>query len=285
MTARDLGAAVITRFLDDSRARGLSTDGTLPGWRRTLDALARWADQPVLYLTEDQLRAWARERAKEILPQTLHGYVVCLRAFYSWAVRTGLLAENPALALELPRLPKRTPDPITERAYSLCVDTAPLDLAACYGLAGFAGLRACEVARLAWPAVRWAEQLLRLDGKGDVERVVPMSGPLAELLVRLPSGPSARRGPVIRRRDGGAGHNRPHTISQTANTWLADHDIPWTLHKMRHRFATRLLDEGADVRIVQEALGHASLSSTAIYTKVRPERLRAAIEAAGRIIA
>jgi site-specific recombinase XerD len=281
MTTDDRGVAVIRSFLDDGHARGLS-DATLDGWRRTLHRMTTWADGPILFLSTDDLRRWARWQAVEVLPQTLHGYIVCLRAFYGWACRIGMLPDDPSTPIDLPRLPKHLPDPIAERALAVCLSEAPADLKAAFGLAGFAGLRACEIARLSWPSVRWAERVLRLDGKGDKERVVPMSTALAELLATIPS-EGHRRGPVVIRRDGGRGHNSPHTVSQRASTWLKDHEIPWTLHKMRHRFASELVDRGADLRTVQELLGHASLTSTQIYTRVRPERLRAAVEAVGTI--
>lgn len=275
MTNTQAGDAIVRRFLDECEARGLAAT-TITDRKRNLRRLAEWANSPILFLDEAQLRDWQIHESKRVLPQSLHSYLVAIRAFYAWAHARGLLDVDPAASLDLPRLPKRLPDPIAEDVFRRCVEDAPPDMAAILGLAGFAGLRAVEIARLAWPAVRWGDKSLRLDGKGSKERIVPMEGELPGLLAAL----ATRRGPVIPRRDGQARHNEPHTISQRANVWLHDHDSPWTLHKLRHRFGTMVVRRGGNVVAAQRLLGHASLSTTQIYVDVDPEALRAAAAAA-----
>lgn len=276
MTNISVGDAVVRRFLDECQARSLAPT-TITDRRRVLRRLAEWAGQPILYLDENQLRDWQVGESRRVLPQTLHGYLVAVRSFYAWAKVRGMLDVDPAAVLDLPRLPKRLPDPIAEDVYRRCVLDAPPDMAAILGLAGFAGLRACEIARLAWPAVRWADRTLRLDGKGAKERIVPAEGELPGLLAAL----GARRGPVIPRLDGHAGHNTAHTISQRVNRWLHANGCDWTLHKCRHRFATVVVAKTGNVIAAQRLLGHSSLSTTQIYVAVDPEQLRAAARAAG----
>lgn len=249
---------------------------TITDRKRILRRLSEWAGGPILFLTADDLRSWQVREAHRVQPSTLHSYLVAVRAFYAWAKVRGLIDVDPAAELDMPRLPKRLPDPIAEDVYRRCVEGAPPDLAAILGLAGFAGLRAIEIARLAWTAVRWHDRTLRLDGKGSKERVVPLEGELPSLLVALPT----RSGPVIVRRDGGKGHNSAHTISQRANVWLHDHDCDWTLHGCRHRFASLAYQGTGDLLAVQRLLGHSSPATTQIYAEASAEQLRAAAQAA-----
>jgi site-specific recombinase XerD len=173
MTNSTAGDAVVARFLDECHSRGLAP-ATLTDRKRVLRRLAQWAEAPILFLDETQLRDWQIMQARTVQPQTLHSYLVAVRSFFSWAKARGLLDVDPAEHLDLPRLPRRLPDPIAEDVFRRCVEDAPADMAALLGLAGFAGLRAVEIARLAWPSVRWADRTLRVDGKGSKERVLPM---------------------------------------------------------------------------------------------------------------
>jgi len=287
MTTPAAGAAVVRRFLDECESRALSPT-TIADRNRNLRRLGEWANAPILFLTSDDLRAWQIHEARRVQPSTLHSYLVAVRSFFAWAKVRGLLDIDPAAELDLPRLPKRVPDHIAEDIYRARVETAAPDMAAILGLAGFAGLRACEIARLGWPSVRWHDRTLRLDGKGSKERVVPMEGTLPSLLARLGS----RVGPVIPRRDGGRGHNTAHTISQRANTWLhnggdtvPDGRCPWTLHDCRHRFAQLAFDATGNLLAVADLLGHSSVSTTQIYAKANVEQLRATAATAADFVA
>lgn len=272
---------VALRWLDHLRATGASVN-TVRTYRCQLLLLTRWAGGPVLYLTHDDLTRWQVERSAQVRTAAMRSAMGVHRSFYRWAVAERLLDVDPTARLRMPRPPRRLPRPMPDDLYRLAMDTADDSLRAILGLAGFAGLRACEVAGLDWAEVQLSgpEPILRVLGKGQVERVVDVSEPLAVLLEAV----GRRPGPVIRRLDGRAGHCHPNTVCGRANRHLHGLGIRETLHTLRHRFATVMLDaSGGDLRAVQEALGHASPTSTAIYTRVSRQRIRAAVLAAGRL--
>lgn len=273
--------AVVRAFLDDARMRGLSQK-TIYNCQLTLRRVGDWAATsgrpPVLYLTTGDLLDWARSQ-RQILPQTLNGYLVQIRMFYAWAVTRQILDADPAERIELPKLPRRLPDPMPDDVFSRMLTVAEPDMRVILGLAGFMGLRACEIAWLPWSAVRFADMRVRVIGKGNKERVMPLKPIVAELLAGMPT----RSGPVVPRRDGGRGHNEPHTISHRANAFLHDQDCPWTLHKLRHRAGTLAMAATGDALAVAEFLGHEGLSNVQVYAKVSATHLDAAADAAARL--
>lgn len=274
---------LVDRWLGWLKATGAS-DVTIRTYRGELRRLQTWAGGPILYLDHDQLTTWQIERAQVIGVASLRGSMSAHRSFYRWALDERLITDDPTRRLKMPRAPRRLPRPMDERDVASALENGGVQEAAIIALAGFAGLRACEVARLDWSEVRLDghEPLLRVvRGKGGHERIVDVCDELARYLRALP-GP--QRGPVIRRVDGRSGHVSPARISQMANRHLHQLGIAGTLHTLRHRFGTRVYDEsGGDLRATQEALGHQSPTSTAIYTKVSRRNIRAAVVAAGRL--
>jgi len=270
-------------FLDEARMRGLS-DKTTYNCKLTLRRLGTWAADtgrpPVLYLTTSDLIEWCKTQ-RHVLPQTMHGYLVQIRMFTAWAVTRGLLDTDPALKIDLPKLPDRLPDPMPEHVYRDVMAGADDDMRVILGLAGFSGLRACEIAWLAWSGVRFSDMRLRILGKGSRERIFPMSPDLGQLLTALP----VRSGPVVRRLDGQRGHNDPHTVSQRANSYLHAMGSTWTLHKLRHRFGTVALAQTGNLLAVAELMGHRNPATTQIYARVSPDHLQAAAHAAGKFVA
>lgn len=247
-----------------------------------LARLGRWAGGPILYLSEDRLKAWQLQRSTEIQPEPQRTELSNVRQFYRWCVREGFRGDDPTLRLDMPRVSRRVPRPISEKLLIDAMAGADQATLAILSLAAFAGLRACEIARLTWAEVGMGdnEPVLRVvEGKGGHGRMVPMSGPLAVVLADLPVG----RGPVIQRLDGRPGHALPHRISQRANTYLHEMDIVETLHQLRHRFGTVTYQACRDIRAVQELLGHASISSTAGYAAAASQVAREAVEAAGEL--
>jgi len=248
---------------------------------QVLIRLTKWAGGPVLYLRRDQLRAWREQRAGEIAPGSLAAEMSALRAFYAWCVDTELLEDSPIARIKRPKLTRRLPRPMASDRIRTALAAADPPMMAMIGLGALAGLRCMEVAALTWPEVDRTHMMLRLDGKGGKSRVVPLEPDLLEILDAL-TGP--RNGPVIVRLDGRPGQNRPHTISHRINTWLHEQGFDEVFHQLRHSFGTAMLDGGANLREVQEALGHASIATTAIYTHVRPERLRRGVRGAVGLI-
>ena len=247
------------------RQQGCS-EGTIEARRRALERMGRRLPVPVLEAGPDHLAAW-----REGLPvtgNTVAGYVSHARHFYDWARRSGLADSNPAAGLPVPRVTRGLPRPIGEDVLMAAVAAAPPRVRPWLVLAGWAGLRAKEIALLrrervldtATPPVI----LVAADAtKGRRERVVPAS---AFVLAELRVAGLARAGWVFRRRDGRPGPNASHTISHLANGHLRDCGTDATLHQCRHRFATVLYQQTRDLRMVQDLLGHADPATTALYS-------------------
>lgn len=220
---------------------------------------------PLVKATSDDI-GWllAEDQRRGLSDATRHIYAGHLRAFYNWAMTAGLARRNPVLSAPVPRRPRYLPRPIDDDSLFVAIETAQPRVRAILTLAAFAGLRACEIARLRREDIldRAPEPRLLIHGKGDRPRAVSLSAVLMAELTRygLP-----RRGPVIRRWDGLGGPVSPSLISSAANRHLHDLGIPDTLHSLRHWSATTLYRDTKDIRLVQEVLGHSSPSVTAIY--------------------
>lgn len=247
--------------------------------RQTLERISRHLPVPLLEATEEHLLAW-REELGDLAPATIGGYLSMVREFYRWAVRAGKLAASPAEDLPGPKRPRRLPRPIDYADLVRAVESAKGDLRAQLVLAAWAGLRACELARLRKEFVQLAGKnphvFIAADAtKGRGERTVPLSPyAVAELQAYRP--PPAGEW-YFGRPDGERGHMSPWHVSQRACQWLHDCGITATLHQCRHWFGTEFYEaSGCDLRATQEVMGHVSPESTALYTRVRPARAAAA---------
>lgn len=223
-----------------------------------------------------------------------------LRTFYRFLLRRGVVAQTPIRDLALPRPSRRLPVFLTA-GQTQALLTAPLreleerrrsgeeippaveaeywrDAAVLETLYS-CGLRISELCGLRVEDLNFAEQLVRVRGKGRKERLVPIGAPALEAVrafwqrLKLPPGPG---GPAFPARDGAAGAVSPRTVQLRLKRHLAAAglDPAITPHKLRHSYATHLLDAGADLRSVQELLGHAHLATTQVYTHLTTERLK-----------
>jgi integrase/recombinase XerC len=281
-----LDAGVIAKHIEWMRVRELSAL-TVKNRRCVLANLSRYlGGEPLLYATQADLEAWQAKRAGVIAPASRRNDVSHVRAFFAWVViHERLRSDDPAATLNFPRAPRRYPRPISEAKFLAALTGAPDEAtAAILALAGFAGLRAVEIARLDWAEIDVAQSPAMLyvaRGKGERSRVVPLSPRLVALLETLPY----RRGPVIRRLDGAYGYASPNAITKRANRHLHLLGITETLHQLRHRFATAGYAKVRDIRATQELLGHASPTTTAIYTAPHDGALYACVLAASEIAA
>lgn len=268
----------MNRHIQWMEARYLSPN-TIRARRVALGSLATFLGGPILYATHDDLTRWQVHTASIVGQSTLRGYLSNLREFYAWALADQLVDADPTTRLRGPAAPRYLPRPLDDELFARAMDSAADDIRAILGLAGWAGLRAVEIAALDWQDIDIRRRVARLRGKGRKARTVHIADELAGVLAAL----GGRRGPVIRRRDRQEHHVAPWQISHLANAHLHAVGIPETLHSLRHRFATRLLEESdGDLRLVQDALGHESPATTAIYTKVRPTKMRDAVQKAAR---
>lgn len=205
-------------------------------------------------------------------PETRRSYRASLRAFYTWAQAAGLRADSPAHLLPSIRVPRGQPRPTPPEAYRAALAAADARGRLMIRLAGQCGLRRGEVARTRREDVV-ADLLgysLNVLGKGGHIRDVPLPDLLARDLLACPPGwifPSPT-----------GGHLTSAHVGKIVSRLLPE---GWTMHTLRHRCATiAYLEGGRDLRAVQELLGHAKPETTARYTQIPEDAVRAAVRAA-----
>ncbi|MEO8432155.1 MAG: tyrosine recombinase XerC [Acidobacteriota bacterium] len=226
----------------------------------------------------------------ELANRSLARHLSTLRSFFRWACREGHLAQSPAKGLPAPRVPKTLPRALTLPDTERLLDTAdegnlPERERALFELLYATGLRVSEAADLDVDDVDLSARMLRAQGKGRRERIVPF-GESAEDALRawLPVRGALRESG---RPDGGAGSEplfvnarggrlTTRSMARVLKRRLRAAGLPPLIspHALRHTFATHLLQSGADLRSIQELLGHASLSTTQKYTHLDAARLR-----------
>lgn len=213
-----------------------------------------------------------------------------IRSMLAWAVTRGLIASNPAADLETPKLDRPLPKvmraPDAARLCELPPDDEPLGVRdrAILELLYGSGLRVAELCALDLDELDLRSGVIQVTGKGRKQRRVPLSQPSQDALDRyvnearpqLLRDRSPQHALFLNQRGTRLGQRSVRTM---INRYLDAEGAPRTSpHGLRHSFATHLLDGGADLRAVQELLGHESLSTTQIYTHVSTERLRAVYE-------
>lgn len=215
------------------------------------------------------------------------------RSFYKYLCQRHGVQVNPLKALHLPKAEKKLPQPLTVQQMDDLL-AAPYQVeregqappwmpardVAVMELFYSSGLRLAELTALNVEDLDVYTETVRVFGKGRKERVCPVGAPALEAISRYRLEAGVRAGPLfiskLRKR------LSTRSIWLLLKRYLPHTGMPATIspHKLRHSFATHLLDNGADLRSVQTLLGHASLSTTQIYTKVTTERLKAAYDAA-----
>jgi len=243
------------------------------------------------------IRTWLAAGVRAgMAPATLRRRGSSARAFFAWARRTGLVEADPTAALRSPKLPSRLPlapsqkqmrtvmDAIIARAGEDGTPAACRDVAVIEVLYG-GGVRVAELCGLDVDDIDWARGVIQVLGKGNKQRVVPLGVPALKALqawldvrgqmVAATSGPALFLGARGARLDQRVARRIVHQAMEAVPE--APDVGP---HGLRHAMATHLLEGGADLRSVQEMLGHASLATTQLYTHVTNERLVAAFRQA-----
>jgi integrase/recombinase XerD len=274
-------------FLAVSRAR--LAPRTVESYRRDLEDFARRRNAPIAAATTEEIENYLAElRAAGRSGATLARRLAALRSFYKHQALVGAREDNPAAAVPPPRRARKLPRTLSpgeaERLIEAAAGTTPRAFrdGALVELLYGAGLRVSEAVGLERASVDLDERLVRCVGKGNKERVVPIGRRGAEALRRYLS----RGRPFLDRR------HRPELFLNSrggpltrAGAFLILRKLaeraglePGRVHPhlLRHSFATHLLEGGADLRSVQEMLGHADLATTELYTHVTDKRRREA---------
>jgi integrase/recombinase XerD len=236
------------------------------------------------------LRFLAQSRARGLSPRSLARRMAGLRAFCRYLRREGVLAVDPLLDVETPRLPRRLPrflnvDEVDSLLRQPRTDT-PRGLrdAAMLEVLYATGLRVSELVSLPMSALHLAEGWIKVRGKGGKDRLIPLGEQAVARLHAYLAGPRDRcmrgvRTAQVFVNGRGTGMTR-QGFWKLLRGYARQAGItkPMSPHTLRHSFATHLLERGADLRSVQQMLGHSDISTTQIYTHVLEARLRAAYQ-------
>lgn len=272
--------SLIDGYVTWMRAVGRSPR-TVDGRRCQLMFAARELGGDPIRVTHDDLIAWFA-RYPDWKAETRRSHRAALIGFFAWAYKFGHVMANPASDLPRMRIGEALPNPVPDLAWREALQRADPRVSLMLRLAAEAGLRRAEVAsvhtRDLIDGVGGAQ--LVVHGKGGKQRMVPLSPSLAALIAAGARGHSPAQPadgwlfPAERR---GSGHLHPAHVGRLVSAVLP---ADYTMHKLRHRFATRAYRGTRNLRAVQTLLGHASVKTTEIYTAVDADEIRAAAMAA-----
>ena len=256
---------------------------------RWLEQTKRWAGG-LAALTPRDTRDFIIEAQRRFKRRTLHNHVAGLRTFFRFWLQHGKVTRNPFAGVPLPKLEKLLPKFLTETQMALLLG-GPQKLLANESLDAFSawrdrlvlellyggGLRVSELVALNYGAVDFGNGSARVLGKGRKERICPLGAVAMAVLTRFRDEYARQTGP-----DDPVVIATPHkrmtvrAVQLLVKKYLALADLPMDLspHKLRHSYATHLLNSGADLRAVQELLGHVNLTTTQIYTHTSVARLK-----------
>ncbi len=219
-------------------------------------------------------------RERRLAPTSVMRKIASLRGFFKWAASTGVIEKNPASTLEQPRVPQRLPKVVSVKEVEEMLNSnlSPLEHVM-MELLYSCGLRVSELVNLKINDIDLASKYVRCFGKGSKERIIPIGEtaknivkeylPERELLIKKYNLTTKKllileNGRFVNRQDV---YNFIHARGKMIHKNISPHTL-------RHSFATHLLENGADLRIVQELLGHSDVSTTQLYTHISKKRLK-----------
>lgn len=294
--ASDNGARYVESFLEMMVAEGASAVNTVTAYRRDLGDLARFLaarGQAVHGADMDSLRDYlGRMTSQGLAARSAARRLSCLRQFYRFLFAEGIRGDDPTHVLESPRLGRSLPKYLSEAEVESLLAAAQAwtgahgaRAVALLELLYAAGLRVSELVTLPLAAVARGGEMLLVCGKGDKERMVPIGEPARRAVAAwLPYRAAAlRRGTASKwlfPSRAAAGHLTRDGFTKMLDELAIDAGIASSRlspHVLRHSFATHLLAHGADLRQIQQMLGHSDISTTQIYTHVLDDGLKALV--------
>lgn len=257
---------VIDRWCNSQGARGLSPN-TVKRRRQTVERFER-SGFDLMTATQHDLEGWLGNL--RISPASRGLYLTDFRAFYRWALRQDILEVDPTVKIDAPKRPKYVPKPIPTERLKAAILAAPPRQRTMLILAGYAGLRAAEIASLRWEDIDTESRTIRIKGKGNKVRVVESHRMIEALKQPGATGYVMEwRGKPI----------TPGAVTQALAAYLRGFGIDATGHQGRHTFGTRMYRECHDLAAVQDAMGHASPTTTRGYVQGNSAVARRAIDA------
>jgi integrase/recombinase XerD len=268
VVVRRVEMGIVDDYVVELRRRGLA-DGTIDKRQRCVTLLEKNHDLTAVSAEEVQRFLDGRE----LTSRSRYCWLSHLSMFFQWAVANEQVDANPVAKLQRPKLRRLVPDPTPEHEVRLAMTNGTPLMRCWVTLMAYAGLRCGEVAGLLGQDIDPTAGTIRVLGKGDKPRVIPMHPHVARELDGAP-----RRGYVFI--DPATG--QPYTPAQVSRlvgrhmrALGCTHDRP---HRLRHRFASALLEAGADIADVGQLLGHESLATTQNYAQASMRRMRRALD-------
>lgn len=262
--------------------------------RQRLEAFVTWLRREhgiaaITGLTEAHVTGWLQRRLNDGLqPSSLRQHVVGLKLWCRWLHQEGMLERDPAAAVDSPKQRPKLPDFMAEEVVTSLLNAIPegsadpLDVRdrAMLELLYASGLRVSELTNARLEELQMPQRLIRVTGKGNKTRLVPFGQSAETALDRYLArarpvlvGPRTRSFLFLSIRGGALTTERIRQIIRQRAAAAGIEQRVWP-HLMRHSFATHLLSNGADLRVIQEMLGHADIGTTQIYTHVDQKRLK-----------
>ena len=288
MTAGGVDTSSIDTFIDALWLEEGLSKNTLQAYRRDLTLFAQWLQAtPLVAAQELHIQGYFAAQHAQTKATTANRRLTVFRRYFRWALREGLVQQDPTLKLDAAKQAPRIPKTLTEAQVEALL-AAP-DTSEALGvrdrtmleLMYASGLRVTELVTLKTFQVGLNEGVLRVMGKGNKERLVPFGEEARSWLQRYLQ---EARGAILagQQTDDLFVTHRGEGMTRVmfwviVKKWaqVAGITVPLSPHTLRHAFATHLLNHGADLRVVQLLLGHADISTTTIYTHVARERLKA----------
>lgn len=259
--------------------KGLSQN-TIDAYRRDLSDFAQNVED-IHTINRMNINAYVRTlRERKLAPTSVIRKVASLRGFFKWATSSGILEKNPAATLEQPKTPQRLPKVVSVKEIDemLHNNLTPLEHVM-MELLYSCGLRVSELVNLKLNDIDLSSKYIRCFGKGSKERIIPIGEqakallkeyfPIRDLLIKKYNLTTKNllikdNGHFVTRQDV---YNFIHAQGKLIHKNISPHTL-------RHSFATHLLENGADLRVVQELLGHSDVSTTQLYTHISKKRLK-----------
>lgn len=262
---------VIERFLDVLRLQRSASPRTLEAYRYDLELFAGFLgsrDVKPMDAARNEIRAFIAKESKRHHPNTVRRRLAAIKSFYRYLTTEGLISQNPTRSITPPKYQPPLPRFLTEREvkqifnnhFDSLRDRIVLEVLYCEGL------RISELARLNVEDIDFERKTIRVNGKGNKQRIAFLGDRLATLLKAYVG--KAASGPLLR------SFRTGNRLSVRYLRMIVQHYAKTNPHVFRHSFATHMLDRGANLRAVQELLGHASLSTTQIYTHLTTRRIK-----------
>ena len=259
--------------------KGLSQN-TLEAYRRDLSAFSQGVED-ITKVDRMSINMFIRKlRENKLAPSSIIRKMASLRGFFKWASSAGIIDKNPASTLEQPKVPQRLPKVVSikEIEEMLHNNLTPLEHVI-MELLYSCGLRVSELVNLKTSDIDLSSKYVRCFGKGSKERIIP----IGEIAKKAVTEYMTERDFLVKKYN----LNTKLLLKQKSGRLITRQDVYTFIHAqgklihknisphtLRHSFATHLLENGADLRVVQELLGHSDVSTTQLYTHISKKRLK-----------